>query len=78
MAKIISACPRCETMNEVKNYVYMLLDKGTGVTCEKCGLLFCATLSDKDVEELSKTDDGFPHVEGKDDYVLKGERYPTP
>lgn len=78
MAKIISVCPRCGKKNEVKNYVYMPLDKGAGVTCEKCALHFCATLSDKDVEELFKTDDGFPHVEGEDDYVLKGERYPTP
>lgn len=77
MAKIISVCPRCGTKNEVKNYGYMRLDKGTGVTCEKCALHFCATLSDKDVEELFKTDDILPHVEGEDDYVLKGERYPT-
>lgn len=77
MAKIISACPRCKKMNEVKSSSSMRLDKGTGVSCEKCGLWFCAALSDKDVEELFKTDDIIPHVEGKEDYVLKGERYPT-
>lgn len=78
MADLISKCPKCETVNKVTNTVYMQLDKGAPVICEKCALRFCATLSEQDAKTLFAGDSFFPTVKGKKDYLLKSEFYPNP
>lgn len=78
MAKIISKCPRCETMNTVKNTIYMRLDMGTSVVCTHCDLRFHAILSDKDVEALFEENLVSPVVKGEEDYVLESTFYPSP
>ncbi len=76
MAKIISKCPRCKTMNEVKSDSCMRLDMGTSVVCKHCYLRFCATLSKKDVKELFEDGSVSPVFKGEEDYILESTFYP--
>ena len=75
MASLLSICPRCGTKNSVSNVVYMRIDRGMGVTCEKCSLRFLVLLSDEDEKKFSWTG-CIPEVEGDEDYILKSKFYP--
>lgn len=76
MARLISKCPRCRKINEVKDTGYLRGDRGIGVTCEKCFLRFCATLSKEDETALYGGNTIFPIIKGNDDYMLKSIYYP--
>lgn len=77
MARLISKCPKCGKRNEVKNTVYMRLDRGTGVTCNRCFLRFHAALSDEDEKELYEDGSVIPVVKGEEDYILESDFYPS-
>lgn len=78
MANLISSCPRCKVMNEVKQNPCMRLNMGTPVICEKCSLRFHAILSKQDVNALFEGYEVSYTVKGENDYVLKSEFYPNP
>lgn len=79
MGKLISKCPKCNTVNEVDtSNCYMKGDEGTPVTCTKCSLRFCATLSKKDIKVLFVDEKRplCPVVKGEEDYLLESTIYP--
>ena len=78
MGKLISKCPRCNTMNEVNTSDFYMRGKaGTRVRCIKCSRSFCAELSKKDIETLFTDEDNplVPIVKGDEDYVLESCLY---